>query len=312
MRVLVTGGAGFIGSHLVDACHSRGAEVAVVDDLSTGRLARLSPDTEFHKVNVLDDDALVRVFRSTRPEVVVHLAAQVDVRASVTHAGNDARVNIGGTINVCDAALRAGARVVLASTGGAIYGTGAPIPTRETYSPKPESPYGVAKFCAEQYLACYNRLHHTQHSILRLGNVFGPRQDTSGEAGVVAVFAGRVASDAPLVVFGDGTQRRDYVYATDVCRAFMAAADLPDAGVWNIGTGRSTSVNELVDTLAAVTGRSVDVRRALRRSGEVQNSALDVTAARRDLGFATEVSLEDGIRRVYEWVLAGAPERGVG
>src|ERR1700761_2796047 len=237
MRVVVTGGAGFIGSHLTDAFLARGDEVSTVDDLSAGRPGRLDDRAAVHKVSVTDAAALADVIGSVRPELICHLAAQIDVRASVTHPAADAQANVIGTINVLEAARAAGARVVLCSTGGALYGRDAPIPSLEDVLPLPESPYGIGKHCAEQYVGLYNRLHGTRHTILRLANVYGPRQDPAGESGVIPIFCARVLAGERPVIYGDGEQTRDYVYIADAVAAFLAAADQGRPGIWNIGTG---------------------------------------------------------------------------
>ncbi|MDR2986611.1 MAG: NAD-dependent epimerase/dehydratase family protein, partial [Nocardiopsaceae bacterium] len=225
MRVIVTGGAGFIGSHLTDAFLARGDDVTVIDDLSAGRPARLDDRVTLHKLSATDSGALSKAIESARPDLICHLAAQIDVRASVARPAADAQTNVVGTINVLEAAKTVNARVLFCSTGGALYGRDAPIPSMEDVLPLPESPYGIGKHCAEQYLGLYNRLHGTAHSVLRLANVYGPRQDPTGEAGVVAIFCSQMLAGARPTIFGDGTQTRDYVYVGDVVSAFLAAAD---------------------------------------------------------------------------------------
>lgn len=309
MRILVTGGAGFIGSHLTDVFLGNGDEVAVLDDLSRGRPGRLDPSVAVHKASVTDVPALTAIVDQVRPDLICHLAAQIDVRVSVDAPADDAAVNVVGTVNVLEAARAAGARVLFASTGGAIYGVDAPVPTAEDVAPGPEAPYGTAKYCAEQYLGLYNRLHGTKHVALRLANVYGPRQDPAGEAGVVGIFCGRAASGERPTVFGDGRQTRDYVYVGDVAEAFLAAARSDRAGVWNVGTGHETTVLELIELIGAAAGRSIDVDFAAARPGELQRSALDAGAARRDLGWAPRTSVADGVRAVYRWVAEGSPDR---
>ena len=225
MRVLVTGGAGFIGSHLTDALLARGDEVAVLDDLSSGRSGRLDAQVPLYKLSVADAGALSAAVGAFGPELICHLAAQIDVRASVEAPAEDAGVNILGTVNVLEAARAAGARVLFASSGGALYGRDAPIPSREEVLPLPQSPYGIAKYCAEQYLGLYNRLHATRHSVLRLANVYGPRQDPAGEAGVITIFCASALAGRAPVIYGDGTQTRDYVYVGDAVQAFLRAGD---------------------------------------------------------------------------------------
>ncbi len=309
MQVLITGGAGFIGSHLTDAFAAGGAAVAVADDFSAGRPGRVAGQAVTHKVDIADAASLAEVVRQARPALICHLAAQIDVRVSVRAPSMDAGTNVLGTVNVLEAARAVGARVLFASSGGAIYGREAPLPTPEEEPPLPESPYGVAKQCAECYIGLYNRLHHTRHSILRLANVYGPRQDPSGEAGVIAVFCRAVLAGQPPTVYGDGTQTRDYVYVGDVVRAFVAAAGQPGSGTWNIGTGREVSVLDLVRIIARATGREAHPTFAPARAGEVQRSVLAAGRAARDLGWTAQTALPDGIAAVCRWIEAGAPDR---
>lgn len=309
MRVLVTGGAGFIGSHLADAFLDRGDQVAVIDDLSAGSPARLDERVILHMQSIVQAEPLAALIGEIRPALVCHLAAQIDVRASVASPADDARVNVVGTVNVLEAARRVGARVLFCSTGGALYGRDAPIPSPESVPPLPESPYGVAKSCAEQYVGLYNRLHDTTHAVLRLANVYGPRQDPAGEAGVVAIFCSRVVAGKEPTIYGDGKQTRDYVYVGDVVTAFLAAADAGIPGTWNIGTGIETTVLDLAATIGDVAGRAVRPDFAPPRPGELARSALDVELARRDLGWSAVTSLEDGLRAVYTWVESGTPPR---
>jgi UDP-glucose 4-epimerase len=309
MRALVTGGAGFIGSHLVDALVARGDEVVALDDLSKGKAARVD-GPELAVVDIRDVPALNGVVGRHRPDVVFHLAAQADVRLSVDDPAADAAVNVAGTINVLQAALGVGARVVFASTGGAIYGETDDRPTPETAPTMPEAPYGTAKLCGEEYLGLFNRLHGTTHAILRLGNVYGPRQDPNGEAGVVSIFAGKVLRGEAPTVFGNGAQTRDYVYVADIVRAFIAAADGGRAGRWNVGTGIETSVLDLIRGFGDALGRTVEPALAAPRKGELMASSLSSAALRADLGWSPQVDLRTGLSRVYDWVAAGEPARG--
>jgi UDP-glucose 4-epimerase len=309
MRVIVTGGAGFIGSHLADAFVARGDDVTVIDDLSAGRASRLDERVVLHKASVTDAHLLGQVIDSVRPELICHLAAQIDVRASVVRPVADAQANVIGTINVLEAARTAGARVLFCSTGGALYGRDAPIPSLEDVLPLPESPYGIAKNCAEQYLGLYNRLHGAAHSVLRLANVYGPRQDPTGEAGVVPIFCSQVLAGRRPTVFGDGTQTRDYVYVGDIVTAFLAAADHRRPGTWNIGTGAEVSVLDLARVIGQVTGRRVEPKLAPARPGELQRSALAVKRARADLGWTATTMLADGVRSVCEWIERGTQDR---
>ncbi|HEX4659513.1 MAG TPA: NAD-dependent epimerase/dehydratase family protein [Streptosporangiaceae bacterium] len=309
MRVLVTGGAGFIGSHLTDAFLARGDEVAIVDDLSRGRHGRLDDRATAHKLGITDAGPLTALVEQTRPELICHLAAQIDVRASVAAPAEDAQANVLGTVNVLEAARAADARVLFCSIGGALYGRDAPIPSLEDVLPLPESPYGIAKYCAEQYVGLYNRLHGTRHTILRLANVYGPRQDPAGEAGVIPIFCGRVLAGERLVIYGDGTQTRDFVYVGDAVAAFLAAADQGRPGIWNFGTGIESSVLDLARLIGETAGRAVDPQFAPARPGELQRSALAAERAERDLGWKPAVGVADGVRRVYRWIEAGAPDR---
>jgi UDP-glucose 4-epimerase len=309
MRVIVTGGAGFIGSHLTDAFLARGDEVTVVDDVGTGRPGRLDERITLHKASVTEPAALGEVVEAVRPELICHLAAQIDVRASVARPAADAQTNVIGTINVLEAARGPQARVLFCSTGGALYGRDAPIPSMEDVLPLPESPYGIAKHCAEQYLGLYNRLHGTAHSVLRLANVYGPRQDPAGEAGVVPIFCSQILAGIRPTIFGDGTQTRDYVYVGDAVAAFLAAADHQRPGTWNIGTGMEVSVLELARVIGEVTGRAIDYTLAPARPGELQRSALAADRARLELGWKATTALADGIRSVCAWIEARTPDR---
>jgi UDP-glucose 4-epimerase len=309
MRVLVIGGAGFIGSHLTDAFLDRGDEVSVIDDLSAGSAARLDERAVLHKQDIVHAGPLAALVEEIRPELICHLAAQIDVRASVASPAGDAQVNVVGTVNVLEAARRADARVVFCSTGGALYGRDAPIPSLESVLPLPESPYGIAKSCAEQYVGLYNRLHGTRHAVLRLANVYGPRQDPSGEAGVVAIFCSRVLAGEQPTIYGDGKQTRDYVYVGDVVTAFLAAADTGRPGTWNIGTGIETTVLDLAAAIGEAAGRAVEPEFAAERPGELPRSALAVGLARQDLGWSAATPLADGVRAVYRWIETGTPQR---
>jgi UDP-glucose 4-epimerase len=302
MRALVTGGAGFIGSNLVDALLDRGDEVAVVDDLSTGRrenlVRALASGAELLELDIRDAGALGGAFERARPEVVFHLAAQIDVRRSVAETAFDARVNVEGTINVLEAARDAGVRrFVNTSTGGAIYGEGRILPAPEDHPTAPEAPYGQSKFAAEGYSELYGRLHGLSTVSLRYGNVFGPRQDPLGEAGVVAIFCGRLLAGERPTVFGDGRQTRDYVYISDVVESNLVAAEAEVRGPINIGRGEPVSVLDLVDALGRLAGRDLEPEFAPRRPGEVQDIHLDVGRARAELGWEARLGLEEGLER---------------
>jgi UDP-glucose 4-epimerase len=304
MRTLVTGGAGFIGSNLVDALLARGDEVTVVDDLSTGRRVNLdgalAAGAELAELDIRDAAALSELARERQPQAVFHLAAQIDVRRSVEDPAFDAAVNVGGTANVLEAARAAETgRVVFVSTGGAIYGEGEGqrLPLDEGAAIAPLSAYGQSKYAAEGYLALYERLHGLSGISLRLGNVYGPRQDPLGEAGVIAIFCGLVRSGGQPTVFGDGTQTRDYIYVADVVGAALAAADSETTGPVNIGTEVETSVLELVEALGRIGEvEGFEPRFAPPRPGEVNRIALDASRAERKLGWRPRTGLDEGLR----------------
>ena len=298
MRAIVTGGAGFIGSHVVDALVAQGAEVAVVDSLVHGAEENVATGAELHVRDIrepLDD-----LFDAVRPEAVLHLAAQADVRVSVARPVEDAEVNVLGTVRILEGARNHGAQVVFSSTGGAIYGDCTKSAPEDSPC-EPLSPYGTAKLAAEEYLRAYNRLYGTRHIALRYGNVYGPRQDPHGEAGVVAIFLGALARGEQARIFGDGSQTRDYVYVGDVARATVAALG-HEGGVFNVGTGRETSVAELYELCARVAGSDLPAEHAPARLGELQRSFLDPTLAAETLGFRAMVDLEDGLRSTWDWV----------
>ena len=313
MRALVTGGAGFIGSNLVDALLDAGHEVLVVDNLSTGRAANLTGALErgasLETLDITDAAALEAAVAGYRPDVVFHLAAQIDVRKSVSDPAFDARVNIEGTINLLEAARGAGtARFVFSSTGGAIYGETERVPSPEEVPPRPKAPYGQSKFCAERYLDFFGRQYGLSSVALRYGNVYGPRQDPLGEAGVVAIFCGKLLAGETATIYGDGLQTRDYVYVGDVVAANLAAAQSDVQGEITIGTGREVTVLELVDVLRELAGDGFDVVHAPERPGEVLRSALDVTRAGELLGWRAEVELHEGMRRALEDTRAAASD----
>jgi UDP-glucose 4-epimerase len=298
VRAIVTGGAGFIGSHVVDALVARGDEVAVVDSLVRGSRDHVSSGAELHVRDIREP--LEDLFDAVQPEVVFHLAAQIDVRVSIERPVEDAEVNVLATVGILEAARRHGAQVVFASTGGAIYGE-CQEPAGEGSPREPLSPYGTAKLAAEEYLRTYNRLYGTRHISLRYGNVYGPRQDPHGEAGVVAIFFGALARGEQPKIFGDGSQTRDYVYVGDVAHATTSAV-AQDSGVFNVGTGRETSVVELYELCARVAGSDLPAEHAPARLGELQRSFLDPELAASELGFRAMVDLEDGLRATWDWL----------
>ncbi|MFN2608158.1 MAG: NAD-dependent epimerase/dehydratase family protein [Acidimicrobiales bacterium] len=308
MRALVTGGAGFIGSTLVDRLLAEGHAVDVVDDLSTGSLANLAEaranpgyELTFQRLDVRSD-GLAELIAHRRPEVVFHLAAQADVRVSVQRPAFDAEVNIVGTINVLEGARAAGTRkVVLAASGGTLYGEPKKLPVRETAAQRPLSPYGVSKKAAADYLAAYRELHGIEFTALALGNVYGPRQDPHGEAGVVAIFAGLLLQGQPCTVFGDGEQTRDFVYVDDVVDAFARAATKGDGLLMNVGTGMETSVKTLYATMAGLAGVTTPPVHAPPRPGELARSALDPGRAAVHLGWRAWTALDVGTGAVLRW-----------
>jgi UDP-glucose 4-epimerase len=316
-KALVTGGAGFIGSHVADLFLAKGFDVTIVDDLSSGKRENLPPTARFLEIGV-NSAEFAALVRDGKFDVIAHLAGQIDVRHSVADPINDARINILGTLNLMEALRQANgkARVVFTSTGGALYGEFNKPPNVETFAKDPESPYAISKLSAEYYLAYYGRVHGLDTAAVRFGNVYGPRQDPHGEAGVVAIFCGRILAERPLTVFGDGLQTRDYVYVGDVARAVLLAATKPlperarlDSRAFNIGTGKGTSVVDLVRLLQEAAGTNVPVEFAPHRPGEQQDSFVDASKAREVLGWSPEVTLSEGLALSYKWFerqLAGA------
>jgi UDP-glucose 4-epimerase len=299
VAVLVTGGAGFIGSHVAEALVAGGEDVVVLDDLSSGKRENVPEGARLVEGDVREPQD--ELFASVNPSVCFHLAAQADVRVSVDRPDHDAKINILGTVNLLQAALEQDTRIVFSSTGGAIYGE-CDGPASEDAPKQPLAPYGTSKLAAEEYLATYNRLHETRHVTLRYGNVYGPRQDPHGEAGVVAIFFNRLLTGEQPKIFGDGRQTRDYVYVGDVVRATLAASE-HDGGVFNVGTGRETSVVELYELCRRVAGKEeLEAVFAPPRPGELQRSVLDASRAVDELGWRPEHNLEDGLRETWEWM----------
>ena len=300
MKTLVTGGAGFIGSNLVDALIDRGDEVVVIDDISTGRRDNLEravqKGAELAELDIRDAQAVSDAVGEAQPEAIFHLAAQIDVRKSVADPAHDAGINVGGTVNLLRAAqTHEVARIVNTSTGGAIYGEGQVLPAPEDHPVAPKAPYGLSKFCAEQYCELFRRLHGLSTLSLRYGNVFGPRQDPLGEAGVVAIFCGALLEDRTPQIFGDGEQTRDYIYVGDVVEANLRAAEAQATGAINIGRGVPTSVLEIVSALARHSDNGFRATHAPSRPGEVQEIYLDTSRAREELGWEARVDLDEGL-----------------
>jgi UDP-glucose 4-epimerase len=298
VRALVTGGAGFIGSNVVDALLARGDDVHVLDDLSRGTRDNVADAARLHEADIRRESA--SVFADVRPDVCFHLAAQIDVRVSVERPELDADVNIVGTLLVLEAAREHGTKVVFSSTGGAIYGE-CDGPAAEDHARAPLAPYGVSKLAAEEYIAAYNRLYGTSHVALRYGNVYGPRQDPHGEAGVVAIFMNALRDGKTPRIYGDGSQTRDYVFVGDVVAATLAAAG-HDGGVFNVGTGTETSVVELYEWIQRATGIERAPEHADARPGELQRSVLDPSLAGRELGWKPRSSLDDGLAATWGWI----------
>ena len=308
-KALVTGGAGFIGSHVAELFIANGWNVTVVDDLSSGKRENLPAKAEFHEIDVSSPE-FTRLVSSGKFDVIAHLAAQIDVRKSVADPIADAQTNILGTLNLMETLRKSDAatRVVFTSTGGVLYGDFNTPPNYETYPKDPESPYAIAKLSIELYLAYYSRVHGREYAALRFGNVYGPRQDPHGEAGVVAIFCGRILDKRALTVFGDGLQTRDYVYVDDVARAVWLASTKPlpekgrlDARGFNIGTGMGTSVLEIARLLQETAGSNVPIELAPARPGEQQESFVNADKAGELLGWTPQVTLAQGLAKTYKW-----------
>jgi UDP-glucose 4-epimerase len=297
-RAIVTGGAGFIGSHVVDALLADGYEVTVIDDLSSGDARRVAKEATLHELDIVDHAQLDSIIQGVRPSAIFHLAAQASVVASVEDPGRDCEVNVKGTLNVVQAAGRAEAPVVFTSTGGALYGDGAPMPTAEDRIPEPLSPYGASKWAAEAYVKTWSLSSGIPHAVCRLGNVYGPRQNPHGEAGVVAIFANHLHTGKAPTLFGHGKPTRDYVYVGDVVSALRAASGR--AGTYNIATGVETAVITLWNELRELAGSDLEPQLADLRAGELKHSCLDASLAERELGWRAEVPIEQGLKLTYE------------
>jgi UDP-glucose 4-epimerase len=301
MRILVTGGAGFIGSHLVDRLIEEGHEVSIVDDLSTGKKKNLNPKAEFYKLDILSPKT-ERVFTKQRPEAIFHLAAQMDVRRSVKDPIFDGQVNILGTVNLLEQAVKIGTkRVIFASSGGAIYGEQERFPASEEHPTHPISPYGISKLAAEHYLYYYGKTYGLHWTSLRFGNVYGPRQDPFGEAGVVAIFTLKLLQNEQPVINGTGKQTRDYIAVDDVVEANMAVLNSGVNDTFNVGTGRETSVNQLFHLLAEAVGSPIKERYGPERRGEQLRSCLDSAKLSRAAEWEPRLSLTDGLKRTVEY-----------
>jgi UDP-glucose 4-epimerase len=297
----VTGGAGFIGSHLVDALLADGHEVTVVDDLSTGKAARVAKEASLRELDIVDFAALESVVKEVRPSAIFHLAAQASVVASVENPGRDCEVNVKGTLNVVEAAGRTETPVVFTSTGGALYGDEAPMPTGEDRIPAPLSPYGASKWAGEAYVKTWSLSSGIPHAVCRLGNVYGPRQSPHGEAGVVSIFTHHLYSGRAPKLFGHGKPTRDYVYVGDVVSALRAASG--SSGTYNIATGVETDVLTVWNELRKRAGSNLEPELAELRAGELQHSCLDTSLAERELGWRAQVPIAEGLALTYDALL---------
>jgi UDP-glucose 4-epimerase len=294
---IVTGGAGFIGSHLGDALIAEGWSVVVVDDLSAGDARQVPEEASLEVLDVTNRDLLDRTIDAVRPSAIFHLAAQASVTRSVADPTQDCLVNVIGTLNVLEAATRHRAQVIFTSTGGALYGDAAPIPTSEDSIPAPKSPYGASKWAAEAYLVTWREAHGLPHTVCRLGNVYGPRQNPHGEAGVVAIFSHRLWSGEAPTLFGSGKPTRDYVHVHDVARALLAGVGTP--GTFNVSTGVETSVTDLYRLMQEAAGTELASEFAPMRPGELERSCLDPRRAAEELGWRAEVDLREGLHETY-------------
>ncbi len=295
--ILVTGGAGFIGSHIVDGFIAAGYSVAVVDNLRTGKRENVNPAARFYQADICDREALERIFDTERPHVICHQAALADVRASLADPIGYAQVNLVGTLNLLEAARAQGNvhRFLFASTGGAVYGEPRELPVSEEHPPRPLDPYGASKLACEHFIDTYRHNHGLQYTVLRYANVYGPRQDPFGEAGVVAIFTGGMLAGRPVTINGDGLQRRDFVYVGDVARANLLALEGEGSGIYNLGTGVATDINTIFRELARLTGYSLPEHHGPAKPGEVRDIYLDCSRARRELRWQAQVPLDQGL-----------------
>jgi len=301
MKILVTGGAGFIGSNVVDAYIEKGYDVVIVDDLSSGKKENLNRKAKFYKLDICDE-AIDDIFKEEKFDIVNHHAAQVDVRKSIADPAFDARVNIEGSLNIIENCRKHEVKkIIFASSGGVIYGECGTVPPNEDSPVSPLSPYGIGKYAVERYLATYEKIHGLKYTALRYGNVYGPRQDPYGEAGVVAIFSGKMLNNEEVNIFGDGKQVRDYIYVGDVVKVNMLCLENGDNEIFNIGTGKSTSVNSIFSEMKKLIGYSRDAAYRPPRAGELIKSSLDVRKAEERLGWKAEVDLREGLKRTIDF-----------
>ena len=302
MKILVTGGAGFIGSHITDRLVKDGHQVFVVDDLSSGKKENVNQSATFLELDIKDREKIYELFGKEKFETVIHAAAQKNVRWSVEDPQFDASVNIIGSLNLLEAGRQSGLKkFIFLSTGGAIYGNTEDRPTKEDHEAKPVCPYGIAKLSVESYLHFYQVQYNMDYVCLRLANVFGPRQDPKGEAGVVAIFFTKMLNGKQLVINGDGKQTRDYVYVGDVADAVVASIDQKETGVFNVGTSKETSVNSLFLEIARIAEREMEEKHGPALPGEQQTSSLAVNKIKKDFGWEPKVTLKEGLKLTYQW-----------
>ena len=301
MKILVTGGAGFIGSHIVDAYVKDGHEVIVIDNMSTGREENKNPKAKYYKMDICDRE-IEKVFEDEKPEILNHHAAQIDVRKSVADPAGDVKINLIGFINLLEAGRKNGLKkVVLASTGGAIYGEQDYFPADESHPARPISPYGLNKLASEQYLHYYKHVYEIDWVALRYANVYGPRQNAKGEAGVVAIFSTKMFSGEQPIINGDGKQTRDYVFVGDVVRANMLALKDEAHGAYNVGTGVETNVNEIFSAIKELTGVSCDEKHVEAKAGEQERSCIQASRLKKEFSWAPQIKFHDGMKETVEW-----------
>jgi UDP-glucose 4-epimerase len=306
--ILITGGAGFIGSHLADRLIKEGYKVIVVDNLSSGKRKNLNPRAKFYKADIRNKKALANIFEKEKPRDVFHLAAQINLRKSVEDPTEDAKINILGGLNLIQCFLQSnpfptweGAKFIFSSTGGAIYGDAKVIPTSENFLARPMSPYGIAKLSFEHYLDYYQKVFGLDFVSLRYANVYGPRQNSKGEAGVVAIFCDQILSKNKPVIYGDGQQTRDYVFVDDIVEANVLSLQKNIQGIFNIGTGKETSVNQLFQKINKIFDGKIQKKHSPAKKGEQKRSCLDCRKAKKDLGWKNKVDLDEGLERTVEW-----------
>jgi len=302
MKILVTGGAGFVGSHLVDKLITQGNKVIVVDNLSTGKKENINKKAKFYKLDICSPK-IFEVFKKEKPEIVFHLAAQVNVRRSIEDPINDAKINILGSLNILDACRKFKVKkIIFSSTGGAIYGDAKIVPTKENYPPKPESPYGIAKLTIENYLDFYKKVYGLNYISLRFANVYGPSQDPKGEAGVVAIFTNKLLKGERPTIFGDGKQTRDFIYVDDVVSALIKSMNYKGKEtIFNVGTGIETSVNQLFKLISKILGIKIKPIYAPPKPGELKRSCLDISKFKRELKWQPKYNLEEGLKETIKW-----------